>query len=158
MLLHSLYLLKGRQSVPALEWTREQSQARAFREGWKAGHPTLGRSRGGWGSPWGLVVTREPRAAKIQTWPPPPTGQPAGAVSTMPAGRQRRSAAAREAQGLDTGDLVHPAPSPPGRCVDRPAPGAPGGTPELTQACGGTAPGGWGEERPAQVDRGQPAG
>lgn len=28
----------------------------------------------------------------------------------MPAGRQRQSAAAHEAQSLDTGDLVHPAP------------------------------------------------
>lgn len=51
-----------------------------------------------------------------------------------------------------------PSTSPPGHCVDRPAPGASGDTTELTQARWGTAPGGWGEERPAQGDRGCPAG
>lgn len=50
MLLHSLYLFKGRPSVPALEWTREQSQARAFREGWEAGHPHWGGAVGDGGA------------------------------------------------------------------------------------------------------------
>lgn len=38
--------------------------------------------------------------------------------------------------GSGHGDLVHPAPSPPGRRVDRPLPGAPGDTTELPQAWG----------------------
>lgn len=113
------YLSKGRPSAPAREWTREQSQARALGEGWEAGPPPAphaGEEPWGWGSPRGLVVTGEPSATKMQTSPPPPTGQPVGAVSIMPAGRHTVSTTPR-GPGPGHGEPAAPSTCPPGRCV-----------------------------------------
>lgn len=106
MILHSLFLSKGRPPAPAREWTREQSQARALGAGWEAGPPIPGK---GCGSPRRPVVTGEPSAAKMQTRPLP--HQSASGGSKHHAGWQahRRLAPPREAQGLDLGNLLHPA-------------------------------------------------
>ena len=76
--------------------------------------PTLGRSRGGWGSPPGFV-TGEPSATKMQTSPPSPHRSASGGSEQHARWQAHRQAAPpREAQGLDTGHLLHPAPAPQG--------------------------------------------
>lgn len=131
MLLHSLYLSKGRPSAAAREWTREQSQDRALGEGWEAGPPAphAGEEPWGMGEPSGTCHRRAKCNENANKPPSPHRSASGGSEHHARWQAHRRAAPPREAQGLDTGHLLHPAPAPQGAAC------RPTWSPGIRQSC-----------------------